>query len=264
MKPANRTEFHPQDGRSGLVFDWHMKESRWLGKFGILAIAGLVFSAPLVLIRITLDKLPVQEATSAVAILLTPDGDTMGWLDNARADGPFPTRFEPSEWLVAREMVDQTLNAVRRDRSAVHAPQFLELPSPTGIPHLPLVTKGERILPRISSPKYGPVETSTIRTMPVLYPLSVGMDELPVIRPRFHAEVTTEMDAELWRFLLQVAPNGVVRHAVALAGHNTPGREALAGWLLEHRFPASGEMRDRWIAVAVTFENQLIDGADDP
>lgn len=264
MKPAQRTEFHPQVTGGGLIFDWSPRSSRWLGKCGMVAIATAVFLTPLVLIHVSLDPLPVQESKSAGMVLISGASDPLGWYDEIRAQGPFPTRFDPTAWEPAQKIVDAVLRSQLHRGASIARPRFLDFPVDDGVLTAPLVAKGERVLPRVPLARYPSVDTNATKTLPVLYSLSSAQEELPLNRPSFQAEVTTEMDSQLWRFLLQVAPNGRVVHTVAMVGHNTPGREVLTEWLERHHFPAIEGARNRWVAIAITFQNQLIHESNDP
>lgn len=264
MKVFRRTEFHVQHARDGLIYDWARRDSRWLGKCAVVAVASVVFLVPVVMVRVALEPLPVQESASAGVMLIPRSSDPMGWLDRIRAEGPFPTRFDPAASQVSRAMIDAVLSA-SRDRSRFNAsPRLLEFPGDSGVPPAPLVMKGERVLPRVPLPKYPSVASDAVRTQPVLYSLSGDPDGQPLNRPPYETGITTEMDSQAWRFLLKVAPNGKVIHSVAMVGHSAPGRSELARWLLRHRFPPIDGSRNRWIATAVTFRNQLIDEPHDP
>lgn len=261
---APRTEFaHAADG-DGLIFDWRNPPTSRFAKLGMLVIASVVFIFPLSLVHIKLGKQPVQETQSASVLILTPGNDPMQWLELARANGPFPTRFEPTEWEPSLALVDEVLDHVRDRSIPGYQPRYRDLPSESATPPVPLVVKGARVLPVVAPPEFHPIDATRIRPTPVLYPLSVSTMELPDSSPEFAAEVTAEMASQPWRFLLQISPDGAVLHAVALIGHNTPGRSELADWLQAHRFPAIEETVDRWVAVAVTFQNQAANGIVDP
>jgi hypothetical protein len=230
----------------------------------MVAFAAGIFIFPLSIIRINLGKPPIQETHGASLMILTPENDPMHWIELARDLGPFPTRFDPTDWEPSRMRVADVFDGIRDRSIPPYQPSYLDFPDEGSPPSVPLVVKGSRILPGISPPDFKPLHTVRMRPTPSLYPLSVDASELPETSPPFRVEVTPEMASQPWRFILQVSPDGSVPHAVALIGQNTPGRVDLADWLQAHRFPATEETRDRWVAIAVTFQNQPDHGTDDP
>jgi len=264
MMAANHTEHAQTSPHEGLIFEWRKPRARRFGKLGMLAFAVGIFIFPLSMIRINLGKPPIQETHAASLMLLTPENDPMYWLGMARDLGPFPTRFDPADWEASRLRVADVLDGVRNRSIPPHQPRYLDFPSEASPPSIPLVVKGSRILPVVEPPEFKPMQAVRVRPAPSLYPLSVDAAELPETRPPFRVEVTPEMAAQAWRFLLQISPDGAVLHAVALIGQNAPGRTDLIDWLQAHRFPAKEQPHDRWVAVAVTFQNQPANGAVDP
>ncbi len=265
MMADHRTEYTPTERIDGLIFDWRNPRSSRLAKMAILAATLGIFVFLFSIIRITMGQPPIQEVKSASAMMLFAGNDPMDWAEQARALGPFPTRFDPVDWGLARDLFDQSLGAALERTTPVSSRRFLDFPGESRVPQLPLVSKGSRVLPRVAPPELPVMSAATgVRTTPVLYPLGGAMDALPESTPAFVSEVSPAMASQLWRFLLQVSPEGVVQHAVAMVGHNTPGRVELAEWLESHRFPTATHGRDRWVAVALTFQNQPLDGTDDP
>lgn len=259
-----RTEYAQAPCRDGLIFDWQVRRSPPLAKLGILTVAAAVFLIPLMAVRIRVGSPPVQNAQSAAMMVLTPTNDPMHWIEAARERGPFPTHFNPTEWPQSQALVEDVLDAVRGSMVPPHEPRYQELPEESPPPPVPLIAKGSRVLPTVAPPDFDDLDAVQVRSVPVLYPLSIGAEELPDTHPPFDTAVTPEMAFQPWRFLLQIAPDGAVLHATALIGHNTPGRTDLTRWLESHRFPAHHGPADRWVAVAVTFQNHPADGADDP
>lgn len=248
----------------GLIFDWEIHRTPRFAKLAMLALAVIVFVLPLMVVRIRVGAPPVQEAHSAGMMMLAPGNDPMHWLEAARDLGPFPSRFDPADWQPSASLVEDVLAGVRARSLPGHEPQFQDLPGDGPPPSVPLVSKGARHLPSVGLPEFKPMDAMRVRPAPVLYPLSEGAVNLPDAGPRFHVEVTPEMAFQPWRFLLQIAPDGTVLSAVALIGHNTPGRAQLTAWLQGHRFPPHDDAHDRWVAVAVTFRNQISNGTDAP
>ncbi|MFU8892072.1 MAG: hypothetical protein ACNA8L_00445 [Luteolibacter sp.] len=264
MMAVNRTEYARPDRQDGLIFDWRRSRSSRFGKLGLIATAMLVFILPLSVVRIDLGKQPIQEANAASVMMLTPGNDPMHWLEAARGLGPFPTRFEPAGWVPSQLAVDDVIDRIRAEAIPPYQPRLMDFPAEDSPSMVPLVAKGARILPAVRPPSFQSMNALRLRTVPVLQSLSSGMGDLPDASPPFEGEVTSEMVAHPWRFLLQISPEGMVRNAVALTGQNVPGRPALKGWLESHRFPSIDQPNDRWMALTVSFQNQTDDGAVDP
>lgn len=262
--PTKRTEFAQSAGDDMLIFQWRKPRASSIGKLGILAVAAGVLIVPLSFVNIDLAMQPVQESRSAEVMMLSPGSDPMQWLEVARDLGPFPTRFEPAEWADSKAAVDDVIHHARNLSISRHQPQLLEFPKNEALPIVPLVVKGSSVLPRVATPEFTTIDTGRVTTTPVLYPLSIDRDQMPTNRPPFGREVSSEMAYQPLRFLLEVTPDGIVRSAVALNGHNAPGRESLVDWIQSHRFPAMDLPGARWIAVAITFQNQSTDGVVDP
>lgn len=162
--------------------------------------------------------------------------------------------------------VDEVLAGARQSGGGgVRQPSFLDFPQDAGVPPPPLVMKGARELPSIPPPRFAPMAAVEVRPQPRLYPLSHLRMDLPASSPVFDGEVFPEMTSQPWRFLVEVAPSGAVMHALALIGHNTPGRAELTDWLRAHEFPPHPGSAGRWLALAVTFHNRpATDATDDP
>ena len=263
MMAAHRTEFAGDNRSGGLLFDWKTRRTPGHRILGVLVVAAVVFVLPLMVVRIQVGAPLVQESQRASMMVLLPGNDPMHWLEAVRELGPAPSRFDPSDWPPSRVAMDDVLAGVRARAMPGYEPRFQDLPADPPPPPVPLVVKGSRHLPPVAAPKFERMGAVEVRPQPVLYPLSVEAVDLPDASPAFDVGVTSEMAAQPWRFLLQVAPDGAVLHAVALIGHNTPGRAELTDWLQAHRFPPCDRAVGRWVAVAVTFQNIPSDGSDD-
>lgn len=261
---ANRTEYTTADHRDdGLLFDWKVRRTPGHRMFGIFLVALAVFVFPLMSVHIQMGGPLIHESQPASMMVLLPGNDPMLWHEAARKLGPSPSRFEPADWRPSRVLLDDVLAGAIARSIPEHEPRFQDLPEDPPPPAVPLLAKGARHLPPVAAPRFDRMEAVEARPRPVLYPLSVDAGELPEEGPVFEVEVTPEMSSQPWRFLLQIAPDGAVLHAVALIGHNTPGRAELTDWLQAHQFPPHDHADGRWVAVAVTFQNLPADGIDD-
>ena len=261
---AKRTEYAPSNRDRGLIFDWRPRRTPHLAKAGMIALTAGIFLMLWTAIRVKVVAPPVQNHRSAAIIMLTPGADPMHWIEAARDFGPFPTRFDPADWPPSRAQLATVLETSGSATLPAIAPQFSQLPEHEAVSPAPLIAKGARILPAVIPPPARAAPAAPMRLAPRLFPLTAGEGTLPGASPPFDSDVTPEMAAQPWRFLLQIAPDGEVLHATALVGHNSPGRPELSRWLEAHRFPAHPGHSGRWIAMAIAFQNQPDHGTDDP
>ncbi len=262
--PKKRTEFHGEAGTGPLLFDWRDRRTPLTGMLRALAVATVVFVLPWMALRLQVAAPPVDESRRASMMLLAPGNDPLQWSELARERGPAPSRFDPAEWSASREMMDTILARAAARAIPAHETEFEDFPDEPPPAGVSMVMKGSRHLPPVAAPVFKAVEPTEVRSRPVLHPLSGNAERPPERSPEFHGEVTPEMASHPWRFLLQVGADGEVRHAVALTGHNTPGRSELTDWLRAHRFAAYDGDGGRWVAMAVTFHNQPTHGTDGP
>jgi hypothetical protein len=242
------------------VFPWRRPRGPQWPFFIALAISGAVFALLLSSVRIRVSPPVSWAAAKASVIRALDDVDGRALTLMAREGGPFPSRFDPTEWegetgrepdLAARWQTPPYLPALR-DLTQKEPAVVSRWTSPRG-PVLP-TRKPAQVVPRTLE-KRSP--------QPVLYPLS-GIDaaSLPHELPHFDAIVDPAMAAEPWRFLLRLGASGEVLDCFPLAGGDEAGPSVLDGWLRRVSFQADPAQATRWIAVAVGFTNSPADGTD--
>jgi hypothetical protein len=242
------------------VFPWRGVRQSPLPKILAVLVTGLGFAVLLTSVRIQVAA-PVPWASRKAAVIqVLDDADGRALTFQAREGGPFPSRFEPSEWEWAVATAREAYQAARW-RPEPYAPVLRELPDPDAARPLNLAARGEPVLPdrralaRVARPMELPV------LVPVLYPLAgITADLLPRDLPPFDLPVDAAMAAEPWRFLLRLNAAGGVIDCVSLSGGEVAGAATLAGWLRRISFPPEPATPDRWIAVGLGFSNQPADG----
>ncbi len=244
------------------VFSWRARHQSQLPKVLAVLITSAMFAGFFSLVRIQM-AVPEPWATQKAAVIQVlddADGRSLSLL--AREGGPFPSRFEPSEWeriAVTKYPIAQ----VGRWQPEPYVPMLRELPDENALRRTRLARPGESVLPdrRKSTPVARPMGKPTL--VPTLYPLSgIAVDALPRDLPAFDHPVDAAMAAEPWRFLLRLNAAGGVIESVSLSGGEAAGAAVLDGWLRRVTFPPEPTTPDRWIAVGLGFSNQTADGTD--
>jgi hypothetical protein len=244
------------------VFAWRRPRGPQWPFFISLAVAGTAFALFFSSVGIRVSSPVPWTAAKASVIRVLDDVDGRALTLMAREGGPFPSRFDPTEWEWARKTGREVYQAARW-QAPPYVPALRGLPQeepavasrriPPPGPVLPVrkATPGVLQIPQKGAPQ------------PVLFPLS-GVDaaSLPRELPPFDAIVDPAMAAEPWRFLLRLDASGAVRDCFPLAGGDEAGPSALDGWLRRVSFNPDPAKADRWIAVGVGFANPPDHGND--
>ena len=242
------------------VFPWRPLKTPWFPKLVALVVPGVALTLLVATARIQV-RAPVKSVQrKASVIYLRDDAQGRALTLRAQEGGPFPSRFEPSEWAGMAELEAAAMAAVRfQPRPYVAALQ--ELPAENREAPLRLAARGESFFPRPSPPPVEVPERLPLHVAPVIYPLSgIAKDALPRELPAFEAAVDGAMSSASWRFLVRLTPGGGVAECVSLEKGGEPGAAELEAWL--HRVPFAPEpgMPFRWIALGIGFTNQPVDG----
>jgi hypothetical protein len=252
---------HQQMATPKWVFNWlPLRQSSFPTAFAILTVGGGCAFC-LNSIRVRVDP-PTPWATHKASIIhITDDADGRALSLRAREGGPFPSRFEPSEWESAAT-IEQAAFQVARGGPPPYVPALRNLPAEK-IPPVTLAAKGEPTLPKLSPEFLATPLPAILKLAPVLYPLSgITLAAMPLTLPSFDDAVNAAMTAEPWRFLLKLDSAGNVQDCVSLAGDDEAGPPPLVAWLRRVPFPPEPAKPVRWIAVGVGFTNQPADGPD--
>lgn len=251
---------HKRKAAPEWVFPWRGLRQSPLPKIMAVLVTGGVFAVFLSSVRIQVATPTPWVSHKAAVILVLDDAEGRALTLQAREGGPFPSRFEPSEWEWAAAIEREVYQGARW-RPDPYVPVLRELPDPDAVRPLQLAARGEPVLPdrralaRVTPPMEKPL------LVPVLYPLAgITADSLPRELPPFDVAVDAAMAAEPWRFLLRLNAAGGVIDCVSLSGGEVAGAAALDGWLRRVSFPPEPATPDRWIAVGLGFSNQAADG----
>ena len=242
------------------VFPWRGVRQSPLPKILAVLLTGGVFVVFFSSVRIQVAAPMPWASRKAAVIQVLDDADGRALTFQAREGGPFPSRFEPSEWEWAVATAREAYQAARW-RPEPYVPVLRDLPDLDAAQPLQLAARGEPVLPdrRPLAPVARPMGKPVL--VPMLYPLSgISADLLPRDLPPFDAPVDAAMAAEPWRFLLRLNAAGRVIDCVSLSGGEVAGAAALSDWLRRVAFPPETPTPERWIAVGLGFSNQTADG----
>ncbi len=240
------------------VFRWKPRSSPLVPKLLALAVVGLAFTFLMTLrIRVTGPAKMAPRAASVIVLGNDPESRMMTL--RAEEGGPFPSRFELSQWDGMAALEAKAWEAVSYQPKP-YVPAVLELPDPNLLRPLELAVKGKSFFP--ARPQEDPplaVEKVTMKIQPTLFPLSgITRKDLPKELPAFD-EVTEAAD---WRFLLQLNAAGIVTECISLENDGETAPPALNEWMRRISFKPAARQASRWIAVGIQFTNAATHGTD--
>lgn len=247
------------------VFPWRPLGSPLFPKFIALAIVAAAFTLLISTVRIHLVSPERISPRKASLIYLGDDSQSRALALRAQEDGPFPSRFELSDWQSLAESEQRAFDAVRY-QIPPYAPVLSDLPLENLSPPILLAPRGKAFFPDRPAPADvpPPVRTDTEHRMePRLYPLSATATAvMPESLPTFPAAVDPVMTAASWRFLICLNPAGTVTHCVSLEKGGETAAETLCSWLRQVSFKSQPGSNDRWIALAIGFIHPSEHGPD--
>lgn len=243
------------------VFSWRRPDKPRLIKwFAVLVTAGL-FALLVTVVRVHVSPPAKWAAPKATVIHVGGDAAGRALRQRAREGGPFPSRFQPSEWEGAAEL-EQAVLAAARWTPPPYQPVLRDLPDDVPAP-LRLAARGERFLPKRQPAPADSTPSVKLSLVPMIYPLSgIRADQIPAELPALDGEVAADITAEFWRFLVRLDAAGHVRDYVSLAGNADVDLSPLENWLRRVSFHPEPGNSSRWVAVSVGFINQP--AADEP
>ena len=243
------------------VFSWKKPPGTPITKALTWLAVGAVFAFFLTSVRIHVTPPKPWAGHKAVMIQVTDDEMGRDLTLEAREGGPFPSRFEPSEWRDAAALEESAMEDARWSPPA-YVSVLRDLPVENNTAPVLLARGGEPVLPRRIQTEITTPEASNLKLAPVLSPLSgITASEMPDKLPPFQGTVDTGMTSVPWRFLMRLDSVGSVRECVSLAGGNEAGPSPLELWLRGISFkPGSGD-KSRWITLEVGFTNQDTHGS---
>lgn len=244
------------------VFHWR---GRKMSMFPGLLATVLVFAAFALLVALLQIRVVATEKSvprKASVILLRDDAEGRALSLRAREGGPFPSRFELSNWPGLAGLEAAVQDAVRF-RPPPYVPALADLPAENWIQPLALPAKGEQVFPKRAAAPESTPDLPPMKLAPALYALSgITSDALPRDLPPFEAVVDAAMTSGSWRFLVRLNPAGSVAECVSLEKGGDESAPALEAWLHRIQFPPEAGKTSRWIALGIGFTNQPADGTD--
>ncbi|BCU79620.1 hypothetical protein [Luteolibacter sp. LG18] len=250
------TKRERKDRASGLIFAWRVGDTFHVATWVSVAIVALLVVILLGTVKVRVVPPPriIERKASVVLVPRTVEGRE--WEVRADEEGPFPARFRPEESPIVqaldREMFRPPVTA------AGYRSPLREFPRDGAAGGMQVAARGERVFPPQPPLEPLPKEAAPAPLVPGLTMLSkLPADAKPAELPRFQGEVSPEMAATTWQFLVEVGEKGHALRCVALDGAKPDGEQddfsrALGTWLCQVHF-GPGAAKAGWIAVEIHF-----------
>ena len=258
MMAEGRVKRRKLAGTPERVFRWSASKTPLLPKLFALVLVGAAFAFLVTSVQIRVTALEKSAPRKASVIYLRDDAEGRVLTLRAREGGPFPSRFEPSQWQGMAALESTVLDAVRF-QPPPYVPAVADLPAGNWVPQVELAAKGQSFFPKRNLPSAHSQELAMLKLAPALYPLSgISAATLPETLPPFQAAVDGAMSSASWRFLVRLNPGGGVAECVSLEKGGEPGISDLEAWLHKIQFKPELAAPFRWIAVGIGFTNQPV------
>lgn len=242
------------------LFSWREREKSSFSMVISVVLVGVIFLILLGFVRIRMVMPKPMDPRKASVIYLTSDQEGRALALKAQEGGPFPSRFEPSQWGGMADLEAQALAATRR-LDIPYVPKLRELPVDDHTPPIVLAAKGVPVFPKHPRNETLIPGTVPMKLAPVIYPLSgITAEAIPSVLPNYQSNIDSAMTAADWRFLVRLNPDGGVAECVSLGKGGEKDSVELANWLHQIQFQTASEKPFRWVAVAIGFINQPVDG----
>lgn len=249
-------------GTPALLFHWRGSNTPLFPKLLALAFSCVVFGLLITTVRIRVVAPQKSTPRKASVIYLGDDLESRALTLRAREGGPFPSRFEPSQWEGLAELETSAMNAIRYQRPP-YVPALQDLPQANQLQASQLAAKGELFFPKRSPVPSPAPDLAKLKLAPALYPISgISNEQIPRELPSFMPAVDAAMSSASWRFLVRLNPEGVVAECVSLEKGGESGAPELEAWLHRVQFKLDPAKPVRWIALGIEFTNQAADGTD--
>ncbi len=257
-KPQQKSKKKPKLRyvREDWVFDWKRPEATPISTWFSILLVGAIFVFAVLSLRVKLVEPVDLDAPQASVIHLDGKDWSQALVMEARAKGPFPSRFDPDDWSGTAGM-RLLVNQASQPRLKPHQPRLLPFPEAELKPPR-MARRGEPVLPDRVGQADGDLGVEGLRLMPVLTAIDgIKPGELPQALPAWDDPVTDVLASRPWKFLVELEDSGRVRECVALAGGNELSPKELTNWLRGVVFRTEArEGGRRWVAVAIEFQNQ--------
>lgn len=227
-----------------------------------MAVAGAAFTFLITAVSVKVDSPEKTALRKGSVIYLRNDAQGRAMALRASEGGPFPSRFELSQWQGFPD-----LDAAAMDSARYHPPQYVpdikNLPPVNMVRPLPLAARGQSFFPERTMTALDIPSSGKMKIAPVIYPLSgVTEETMPADLPAFTAAVDSAMSSASWRFLLRLNTDGSVAECVSLDKGGEPRAAELESWLQRILFKPDFTKPPRWISVGIGFTNQPANGTD--
>ncbi len=247
------------------IFCWRTFSAPLLPKFLALTFASIVFALLITSVRVQLVQPEKVSPRKASLIYLGDDAQSRALALRAQEGGPFPSRFDPSDWQGLAETERLAMNAASYQPPA-YQPVLNDLPEENLVPPLVLAPHGKAFFPERPAVAPPMAESPVIADhtlVPRLYPLSDDAAAvIPKSLPAFTAPVDAVMTSANWRFLICLSPAGTVTQCVSLEKGGETAADALVAWLRQIPFSPAAEYQERWISLAIAFAHPSDHGTD--
>jgi hypothetical protein len=249
-------------GTPALVFHWRGTHTPLLPKLIALAFSCVMFGLLITTVRIRVVAPQKSTPHKASVIYLGDDLESRALTLRASEGGPFPSRFEFSQWEGLAELETIAMNAIRYQRPP-YVPALQDLPAANQLQASQLAANGELFFPKRNPVPSPSPDLAKLKLAPALYPVSgISKSQIPRELPSFTPAVDAAMSSASWRFLVRLNAEGIVAECVSLEKGGEPGAPELEAWLHRVHFMPDPAKPVRWIALGIEFTNQAADGTD--
>jgi hypothetical protein len=249
-------------GPTDRIFEWSRRKTPVFPKLIAVVVMAIFFTFLIMSVQIRVASPEKSSMQRASVIYLRDDFAGRALERIARESGPFPSRFELSQWEGLKGL-EQAMMASTALSAPVYLPQIEPLPPRCETQSFALGAKGESFFPERAQTSTPALEHLPLKLAPVIYPLAGIMEqEMPSVLPPFEEEVNAEMSSASWRFLVLLNLQGRVVESVSLENSGTASAASLGKWLQGVHFQVVPKPAFRWISLGIDFTNQSTDGTD--
>ena len=263
MVNRQKSKHRPADSPEW-IFRWRHFGDDLFPKVAALLICGSAFAVFLTMVRVRVVPPMQPEGRKGYLIYLNPGPEADAWALRAKEGGPFPSRFEPSEWEGIQGVEQAAMDAVKLPFQA-HALQLRDLPWHSAVAPVLLADHSERVFPSPVKKAEEGVDFTAMELTPVIYPLSnLSPNELPGTLPPMDAKIDGVLSSSAWRMLVRLRADGSVAECVTLTGDSAGGTVILEKWLQGVRFKPVEGKASLWISIGIGFVNTSVENGPLP
>jgi hypothetical protein len=244
------------------IFRWRGNKQPFFPRLFAVVAVGTAFTFLVTAVSVKVDSPEKTALRKGSLIYLHNDAQGRALALRASEGGPFPSRFELSQWQGLPDLEAAVIGSARYNPPP-YVPEIGDLPPVNLIRPLRLAARGESFFPERQMMPLGIPSLGQTKIAPVLQPLSgVTNATLPVDLPAFTGVVDSAISSASWRFLVRLNSDGSVAECVSLEKGGEAGAAELEEWLQRIIFKPDFTKAARWISVGIGFTNQPVDGTD--